>query len=125
MVYGSRRHQEENFVVASLSRPTYRCVHPISPWRTVNQPGIVRVLVPEPPVGIEGGIERFLEEAPRFGVVEEVQETDYVPCGRVRRPGEAELGSLLIGIVEVGNLSQRRPSLREGVDGPSAGGEEG
>src|SRR3989454_12491841 len=124
MVYGSRRHQEEDVVVERLSGPSYRCVHPISPGGAVDQPGIVRVLVPEPPVGIEGGIKRFLEEAPRFGVVEEVQQTDYVPCRRVRRPGEAELGSLRIGIVEIGNLSQRRPGFREGVDGPSAGREE-
>src|SRR3989442_16006300 len=124
MVYGSRRHQEEDVVIERLSRPSYRCVHPVGAWGTINQPGIVRVLIPEPTVRIEGSIYRFSKEAPRLSVVEEVQKTDYVPARRVRRPREAKLRSLLIGIVKVGDLPQRRPGLSQGIDGLPAGTEE-
>src|SRR5437879_8942708 len=46
MVYGSRRHQEEDVVIERLSGPPYRCDHPVGACGTINQPVILPLVIP-------------------------------------------------------------------------------
>src|SRR5256712_12884691 len=56
MVYGSRRPLEEGVVIERLSRPSYRCGPPVGARGAFNQAGVVRGLIPEATVRIEGSI---------------------------------------------------------------------